>query len=256
MVLESLINEKSLKEKPFISFIYSAIISIVSVYISYLVFKEFVGIFVVFFISVAVWPVLRKAILANMKKSIYRFKDSFFDRHYETFKVFTIVFFGTLFGLTSLFLFLPKEVVNEIFKQQIETIERIRGNFIVGDTFFKIFLNNFSVLTLAFILSFIYGGILIILVWNITILAAAIGSFIHSHGALGILIGLMTFMPHGIFEFVAYFLGSVSGIILSSYFMKKKYNSKYILIDAIRLYIFSTILLLFGAFIEILIIAT
>ncbi|MEM5882058.1 MAG: hypothetical protein QXS69_01160, partial [Candidatus Aenigmatarchaeota archaeon] len=163
MVLESLINEKSLKEKPFISFIYSAIISIVSVYISYLVFKEFVGIFVVFFISVAVWPVLRKAILANMKKSIYRFKDSFFDRHYETFKVFTIVFFGTLFGLTSLFLFLPKEVVNEIFKQQIETIERIRGNFIVGDTFFKIFLNNFSVLTLAFILSFIYGGILIIL---------------------------------------------------------------------------------------------
>ncbi|MEM5882057.1 MAG: stage II sporulation protein M, partial [Candidatus Aenigmatarchaeota archaeon] len=66
----------------------------------------------------------------------------------------------------------------------------------------------------------------------------------------------MTFMPHGIFEFVAYFLGSVSGIILSSYFMKKKYNSKYILIDAIRLYIFSTILLLFGAFIEILIIAT
>ncbi|MEM0324697.1 MAG: stage II sporulation protein M [Candidatus Aenigmatarchaeota archaeon] len=250
MVLESLINEDLLKRNPFIAFLYSSVVSIISVYISYIIFKEFVGIFVTFFISVTLWPLLRKLILLNMKKSIYRFKDSFIERHYETIKSFLIIFFGILFGLTSLFLFLPKEIVDEIFRQQIDTIEKIRGNFIFGEGFMKIFLNNFGVLTLSFILSFIYGGILIVLVWNITILAAAIGIMIHSYGIQGILIGFLTFMPHGIFEFIAYFLGTSAGILLSSYFIKKKFNSKYILIDSIRLYIFGVILLLIGAFIE------
>lgn len=250
MVLESLISEKLLIKSSIIAFFYCAIISIISVYISFVIFKEFVGIFITFFITITIWPVVKKIIILNMKKSIYRFKQSFFERHYETIKAFLIIFFGVLFGLTSLFLFLPKEIVSEIFKQQIETIEKIRGKFIFGEGYIKIFLNNFSVLTLAFILSFIYGGILIVLVWNITVLAAAIGNFIHSYGISGILIGFLTFMPHGIFEFVAYFFGTSAGILLSSYFIKKKYNSKYIFLDSLRLYIFGVILLLIGAFIE------
>lgn len=254
MVLESLISEETLRKNFIIAFFYCSIISIISVYISFVVFKEFVGIFVTFFITVTIWPLVKKLILINMKKSIYRFKENFFERHKETIQSFLIIFFGILFGLTLLFLFLPKEVVNQIFKQQIETIERIRGNFVFGEGFIKIFLNNFSVLTLAFIISFIYGGILIVLVWNITVLAAAIGNFIHSYGIFGIIIGLLTFMPHGIFEFIAYFFGTAAGILLSSYFIKKKYGSKYILLDSIRLYIFGIILLLIGAFIEILLI--
>lgn len=256
MVLESLINERILRENPIISFFYCAIISIVSVYISFVIFKDFVGIFVVFFITIPIWSLLRKLILINMKKSIYRFKENFIERHSETIKSFLIIFFGILFGLTSLFLFLPTNVTEKIFEEQLETIKRIRGMFTLDNDFLKIFLNNFSVLTLAFIISFIYGGVLFILVWNITVLAAAIGNFIHSYGISGMLVGFLTFMPHGIFEFLSYFLGSVSGIILSSYFIKEKFASKYILVDGIRLYIFGIILLLIGAIIEVLIIAS
>lgn len=256
MVLESLISEKTLRENPLLSFFYCSIISIISVYISFVIFKEFVGVFVTFFITITIWPVIRKLIKANMKKSIYRFKDNFIERHYETFKTFSIVFFGVLFGLTSLFLFLPEEIVNEIFEQQFQTIEQIRGSFVFGKGFLRIFLNNFSVLTLTFILAFIYEGFLFVFIWNITILAAAIGMFINSYGITGLLLGFITFLPHGIFEFIAYFLGSVCGALLSSYFLKEKYASKYILLDSLRLYIFSSILLIIGAIIEIFIIAS
>ncbi|MEM5827992.1 MAG: stage II sporulation protein M [Candidatus Aenigmatarchaeota archaeon] len=251
MVLESLIGIKTLKEKPWIAFFYSAIISIISVYISYVVFTEYAGIFIAIFISVAITPIFKTLILSQMKKEIYRFRKSFFERHYETIKSFLIIFFGLVFGLTSIFYILPKDVSEKIFKQQIETINKIRGNFLVNDIFLKIFLNNFSVLTLSFILSFVYGGFLIVLVWNITVLASAIGMLKESFGIFALPMGFLTYLPHGIFEFIAYFIGGFSGLILSSYFMKEKFKSKYILNDAIRLYLFGVFLLLIGAIIEV-----
>ncbi|MEM5829960.1 MAG: stage II sporulation protein M [Candidatus Aenigmatarchaeota archaeon] len=251
MVLESLIGVKTLKEKPWIAFFYSAIIAIVSVYVSYVVFTEYAGIFIAIFISVAITPIFKTLILSQMKKEIYRFRKSFFERHYETIKSFLIIFFGLVFGLTSIFYILPEEISEKIFKQQIETIEKIRGNFMVNDIFLKIFLNNFSVLTLSFILSFIYGGFLIVLAWNITVLSSAIGMLKETYGILALPIGLLTYLPHGIFEFIAYFIGSFAGLILSSYFMKGKFKSSYILKDAIRLYLFGIIILFIGAIIEV-----
>jgi len=250
MVLESLISLKVLKENIWIAFFYSAIISIISVYVSYIIFKEFAGIFIATFISVSMTPLFKKLLITNMKKEIYRFKKSFIERHYETLKSFFIIFFGLLFGLTLIFYFLPYEISSQIFKQQIETIEKIRGNFIFGDTFFKIFLNNFSVLTLSFIISFIYGGFMFVLAWNITVLATAIGMLKKSYGMLFPFPGLIAYFPHGIFEFIAYFLGTFSGLILSSYFLKDKYKSKYILNDAIKLYLLGIFCLLIGAIIE------
>jgi len=254
MALDSLISLKILKNNSLLAFFYSAIIAIISVYVSYVIFREYAGIFIAFLISVAITPIFKKLMIINLKKDVYRFRRSFIDRHYETLKSFLVVFFGITFGLTLIFYFLPPEISSQIFKQQTEIIQRIRGNFVFGEGFLRIFLNNLSVLTLSFILSFLYGGFMFVLAWNITVLAAAIGMLRESYGMLFLPLGLITYLPHGIFEFIAYFLGTLSGLILSSYFMKGKYKSSYILKDAIKMYLFGVFLLLIGALIEIFII--
>jgi uncharacterized membrane protein SpoIIM required for sporulation len=159
------------------------------------------------------------------------------------------------------YIFLPQEVSSKIFEKQIETIKRIRGMFIGNlfddSIFLKIFFNNLSVLLLSFIFSLLYGfGCLLIISWNATILATAIGMLTKNYGILFYPQAFLIFLPHGSLEFISFFLGGLAGAILSVASSRRKiFEIKKFYLDSFKLLLYSILILLIAAMIETLIIS-
>ena len=84
------------------------------------------------------------------------------------------------------------------------------GSAIGSDAVISIFANNISVLIFTIIFSLLFGaGAIFILVWNASVIAAAIGIF--AQGSLSKLpLGLLRYMIHGIPEISAYICPKVS----------------------------------------------
>ena len=125
-----------------------------------------------------------------------------------------------------------------------------------------IFMNNATLLGLAILLSLAYSvGAIFLVVWNASILATIIGtdalSLTQSLGAVGgyatSLYNALGFLPHGIPEFLAYFIGAIAGAILSLAITSQKYREhgfETIAKDTLILIILAYVLLLIGALIE------
>lgn len=77
---------------------------------------------------------------------------------------------------------------------------------------------------MATLFAFIFvSGAIFILSWNASVMAAAMGLTTKSVGGVsGIPIDLLTYLPHGVFEIAAYFLGGIAGGILSGLVMRRK----------------------------------
>lgn len=118
----------------------------------------------------------------------------------------------------------------------------------------NIFSNNIVVLIFTILFSLAFGaGAIFILVWNASVIAAAIGIF--AKGSLANLpMGLLRYMIHGIPEIVAYFIGALAGGIISVAVIRKDLrgeNTWKILQDSLILIIIGIVILIASAFIEV-----
>lgn len=180
------------------------------------------------------------------------------------------LFFGFIVGFSIGYIILPNHSPNN-FNAQIEvfcSINRphsydsclkenglITGNVAGGaGATLSIFANNVSVLIFVLVFSLALGaGAIFILVWNASVIAAAIGMFADSN--LSILpLGILRYMIHGLPEIAAYFIAALGGGIVSVAIIRKdmdrdrKWN---ILQDAILLIVIALIILLISAVIEV-----
>ncbi|MBI2005283.1 MAG: stage II sporulation protein M [Candidatus Aenigmarchaeota archaeon] len=182
-----------------------------------------------------------------------RIMANFFQRHWDVLLVYTAFFVGMIVALSLTFIFLPDETVEKLFQDQINEIKLIRGNFIFANTFLKITTNNVGVLLLSVLFAFIFGsGAIFILSWNASVLSAAIGLTAKSIGGVsGIPIAVITYLPHGVFEITAYFLGGIVGGMLSALVMKKKNELFGVMVkDGIKVLLVAIVLLVIGSAIE------
>jgi uncharacterized membrane protein SpoIIM required for sporulation len=113
----------------------------------------------------------------------------------------------------------------------------VSSNFIVsGELLQTIIINNLRVLFFCVLFSFIYGaGSVLILSWNASVLATAVGLFIRDKmtadsSMVTVLLsnlpfGLGQYMLHGTFELVAYFIGSLIGGIISASIIRKSFTN-------------------------------
>lgn len=84
-----------------------------------------------------------------------------------------------------------------------------------GNAVVKIFANNVYVLIFTIFFSLAFGaGAMFILVWNASVIAAAIGIFA-KESIVNLPMGLLRYMVHGIPEISAYFVGALAGGIVS-----------------------------------------
>jgi len=186
------------------------------------------------------------------------------------------LFIGIVIALSVWYVFLPGDMVSDLFSSQVTTIKAINaGGMVTGKTAAWSFLtaiitNNLKVLVLCVLFSFFYGaGAIFILTWNASVIAAAIGTFVRSNIAqyaetFGLFkvagyfhifsLGLLRYMTHGVFEILAYFIGGLAGGLISIAMVNHKFEGEHfrmILKDSLNLFILAVIVLLVAGFIEV-----
>lgn len=257
MVLEKLVTIREAVRHPLWMSVIGAVVSVISLFISFLVFPESVGLFTTVLITFIMTPFMVNLLTyeafvteLEIKKKM---RSNFFQRHWDMILIYTTFFSGMIIALSLTFIFLPDKTVEKLFDDQINEIKLIRGSFLFSSTFLKIAVNNVGVLVLATLFAFIFGsGAIFILSWNASVLSAAIGLTAKSIGGIsGIPIALITYLPHGVFEILAYFLGGIAGGILSAVVMRRKTELFGIMImDSMKVLAVAISLLFVGAVIE------
>ncbi len=100
----------------------------------------------------------------------------------------------------------------------------------------------------------LYGiGSIYLLLWNASVIGVVLGSKILESGIVGGIIGFMGLVPHGSLELAGYFVGSLSGGIISVALMRGKHKKggfKQALLDAGLLALAAILLIGFGALLE------
>ena len=123
-----------------------------------------------------------------------------------------------------------------------------------ASAFLSIFANNIYVLIFTILFSLAFGaGAIFILVWNASVIAAAIGIFAKGELA-GLGLGLLRYMIHGIPEISAYFVGALAGGIISVAVIRKDLQGEgmwKILQDSLLLVIIAIIILVISALMEV-----
>jgi len=118
----------------------------------------------------------------------------------------------------------------------------------------SIFSNNISVLIFTIIFSLIFGaGAIFILVWNASVIAAAMGVFAQGD-MVRLPLALGRYMIHGIPEIAAYFVGALAGGIISVAVIRKDLVGErkwLILQDAVLLTILAVVILIVAALMEV-----
>jgi len=290
-MIESLIKPETAEKKPVDTFIAAFLFTIAACILTLQIQAgdKGSGFLIVAFISIASAPFLVRLFKIEEKKNI----GNLFDRHSALIQIFAFFFVGVILG-SSLFFVLTQN--SAIFTDQIGDLcskgvikDKIclqqgltgqatglfstTGQAIKGLSFKIILFNNLKVLTLAFIFSFLLGaGAIFLISWNATIIGVLIGKIAQdpiSFGSisfgnnifLNYLIALpytlLRLLPHGIFEFGAYFFGAIAGGILSVAIIKKQEEGmeafKHAFKDSLEYLIISVVLIVIGAVVEILI---
>ncbi len=259
MVLEWFLKAKEDRKHPFSIFVFTFFVSLVAMFISYFIFKESTGFFTIVIISLVMVSFINTMFRLEEKETEENGqRQNFIQRHGDIISAFAAMFVGMTLAMSFAFIVLPESVAQQVFNEQIREVKSIQGNFTFTDQFLDIFKNNFGVLSLSFLLSFLIGtGAILILAWNASVLASAIGMIAKSLGGWhGFPIAVMTFLPHGVFEITAYFIGAIGGGLISVALMRKNSKFWFILKDSGLLFLISIILLLIGGVIETIILIT
>lgn len=257
MVLEKVVSIRDAVKHPTWMFVIGGIVSVICIFIAFLVFPSSIGLFTVFLITFAMTPFMVNLMRyeeAETEEEIERkIKSNFFQRHMDVLKIYVAFFAGMIFALSILFLILPEKTVEKLFEDQVREINIIRGGITFPSPFQRIISNNISVLVLSFLFAFLFGsGAIFILSWNASVLASAIGLTAKSIGGLkGLPAAVLTFLPHGSFELVAYFIAGIAGGLVSAVITRKKSRLFWVVIqDSFKLVGVAAFLLIIGAFVE------
>tara|TARA_Y100000310_G_C20576620_1_gene760734 strand:- start:339 stop:1196 length:858 start_codon:yes stop_codon:yes gene_type:complete len=272
MVLESLFNPFTVKKRPWEMFFIGFLYSWIALFISYLVFRQFSGLLMIFFIIFASLPLLYNVIKHEEEIDLKFESEWKILKEHSKVIIFLLYFFlGILIGLVLAYVFLPTEMVESIFHIQSSAIQDINNSVSGGITSFSlfkaIFLNNLKVLFFCLVFSFLYGmGAIFILTWNASVVATAIGNLIKSKLALlssgfGLstaasyfsitTFSFMRYMTHGIVEIAAYFVAGLAGSIISVAVIRHNLENERVLYDSLDLVFISLGILLFAALVEV-----
>ncbi len=276
MVLESIITPMRAERKPidllFIGMLYSSLAIIFSLWI----FRDHSSLVMVFLTVIALVPLTVNTMrLEERKDEGIRTEVKLLQEHARAIEFFMFLFLGMVIAYTIWYIFLPADMVQNLFNIQTQTIKQINGG-ITGlnidslRIFNRIFLNNVRVLVFCILFSFLYGaGAIFILTWNASVIAAAIGNSIRSTlgeylvtiGTLNVghyfqivSYGFMRYALHGMPEIAAYFVGALAGGIISFAIIHRGIslkNFEKVLFDTSELLLISLILLFSAALLEV-----
>jgi len=265
MVLEAILNpNEHLERKLWMIFIIGFLYASIAVIISLGMFRSHASMVMVFLIVFASIHLIYYLIKTEERKDIVIPSEfSLLKEHGKIISIFLCLFLGVLTSFVIWGVMLPEPVANDLFRAQIQTINGINaatGNPISPSFLPFIFLNNIKVLFFCVLFSFVYGaGAIFILIWNASVGGAFIANFIRTKLVYlnpfhSMALGFMRYLPHGIIEMAAYFIGGLAGGIISVAVIRHDFGTRKffkILFDSSELLLIAIILLIVGALVEI-----
>ncbi|MFH0869946.1 MAG: stage II sporulation protein M [archaeon] len=278
MVLESLITPFKAEQRPARLLLLGAVFCSVSIFLSLWIFKSQASLIMVFLTTMAAIPLVYNTIQMEEEKDLEGMEERWLlKEHAKALEAFVFLFIGATLAFAFWYVVLSTSTVNTLFQTQTDTINSINGRvtgmipFSAGVSFFsKIFFNNVKVLIFCILFSFVYGaGAIFILIWNGSVIGAAIGNFMRTEIAnvanlIGfeklahyfhiIGFGLLKYAVHGIPEILAYFIGGLAGGIISIAVIRHDFGTKkfeQILLDSADLILLSIGVLFVAALLEV-----
>jgi len=277
-MLEMLINPKKAERKPwelfFVGFFYASISMLLIhwIFAKDVVLSNYSGILVVMFTVMFSIPFIFYTIRLEEERINPRKEGiPLLKEHERAIMAFLWLFVGFVVAFSFWHVLLDTPTM---FKAQIETYCSINSPSNIGscttqyglksssttglvtgkERFFIIFTNNVFVLIFTLIFSLIFGaGVIFILAWNASVIAAAVGIF--SNSKLSALpMGLARYLVHGIPEIAAYFIVALAGGLVSVAVIKHEVGTNKfweVLQDSLNLIIVAIIVLFLAALMEV-----
>ena len=278
-MLEMLINPRKAERRPWELFfvgIFYASLSILLVnwiFANDAVLSKRAGILVVTFTVMFSIPFIYYTIRLEEKKITKNMGTlALLQEHKKAIYAFMWLFLGFVVAFSFWYTILPS---TESFRAQIETYCLINrpANFnecvkqygvkdVVTSTaflsnkerLFLIFTNNMYVLLFTLLFSLIFGaGVIFVLAWNASVIAAAITIFTQAELS-SLPLGLLRFMIHGIPEIASYFIVALAGGLVSIAVIRHETGTEkfwHILHDSLNLIILAVIVLVIAALTEV-----
>jgi uncharacterized membrane protein SpoIIM required for sporulation len=270
MVLELIFSRKKVENHPYLIFIESFLIVVISFFLLPWIFQENLSILLLTFSSLSLSPLLYLIFLDENRFIRERTQELIFGNLNILYVLFW-VFMGTMAAYSFLFSISNEKQKQNFFKLQIEELKHIQnasntGNFLLAErskerTFWEIVKNNLKILGIFFLLSFVYGvGAIYVLVWNSSLLGIILAenstitmnltkNFI---SLVNSTLHLLVIAPYLLPEILAYILFSLIGITVSISISKKLFFKHFrkIFLNSLFFFVLAIFLLLFGALIE------
>jgi len=277
-MIEMLVNPRKAEKRPwemfFVGLFYASISLLLVTYVfgKDPVLKDGSGLLMVTFLVICTLPFMYFMIKEEEEKDV-EIDDSgkLLKEHGRALHALMWLFLGTVVAFGFWHLVLPEQA-GQNFNFQIKTFCAINrpqnfdscvtqygvpvatGNVAGSSAALSIFANNIYVLIFTILFSLAFGaGAIFILVWNASVIGAAIGIF--AKGSLAALpMGIVRYMFHGIPEIAAYFVGALAGGIVSVAVIRKDLRGErlwIILQDALLLIIVAIIILVLAALMEV-----
>ncbi len=278
-MLEVLINPKKAERHPwemfFIGMFYASlsILLVEWIFAQDAVLSKYAGILVVTFTVMFSMPFVYYTLkLEESKITPKRGSIALLQEHRKAISVFMWLFLGFVVALSVWYVILDSP---HNFRAQIETfclinrptnfnecvqqygvsgVSATTGNITAKERFFLIFANNIYVLIFTLIFSLIFGaGVIFILAWNASVIAAAIGIFANNKLS-SIPFGLARYMLHGIPEIASYFIVALAGGLISVAVIRHEAGTEKfweVLQDSLNLIIAAVVVLFVAAILEV-----
>ncbi len=279
MVLEALTTPERAEKKPsdlfFIGIMYAAL----AVFLAVWVFREESSMIMILLTVIACIPLLYNTMRYEEEKDVLISSERLLLReHGHALSFFMWLFVGFVIAYSLAYIFLPVDMVSDLFRAQLNTIKSINSNTVAGQLhsslnaqlFMQILGNNVKVLIFCIFFSFFYGaGSIFILTWNASVISAAIGTFFRNNlsstaSSLGFStlaayfstfsLSLLRYFIHGLPEILGYFIGGLAGGIISVAVIRHDFGSKlfkHIMRDSFSLIVLAIFVLFIAAVLEV-----
>ncbi|MBI2529956.1 MAG: stage II sporulation protein M [Candidatus Diapherotrites archaeon] len=288
MVFESILGEAQIRRHPLYILFLSIAFSSISIWVSYFTFPESSSILSLAFVTIGMMPVMFSLFTVEEEEEAAHpgKAATFIERHFDIIAIYSWFLIGLIFSYSMWYVVLPQKEASfclgegicmampakeKVFREQENTFsafQSIRQGIATGkatdaigggganfvDVFLLIFTNNASVFGLAVLFSFIFGaGAIFLLAWNGSFIGVVVGKEMLRSDVLSGMLIVVGLLPHGIPEFIAYFIGAIAGGIISAAISKKSYHKfefEIIAKDVLVLIALAYAILLLGALIE------
>ena len=278
-MLEMLINPRKAERRPWELFFVGAFYASISILLVNWIFLQdavlarYSGILVVTFTVMFSIPFVYYTIRLEEKKvGEAQGTLGLLREHKKAIYAFLWLFLGFVIALSFWYIMLSS---TESFRAQIETYCLINrpsnyescvkqyeikdvtssvGFLSNTERLFLIFTNNIYVLIFTLIFSLIFGaGVIFVLAWNASVIAAAIGIFTKSELS-ALPLALLRYMIHGLPEIASYFIVALAGGIISIAVIRHETGTEKfwdVLQDSLNLIIVAILVLFIAALLEV-----